>query len=60
VTQREWIEATEPQPCFVCGTATRQIDICFEGALCSDRCEAEADHDYWESLRARPVFGDFP
>ena len=31
--------------CFMCQSETHWIDLCFEGRLCSEECEAEAYED---------------
>lgn len=35
----------EPKPCFVCGTPTQWVDLCYEAPLCSVECDLKAAKD---------------
>lgn len=35
----------EPKPCFMCGTLTQWVDLCYEAPLCSVKCDREAAED---------------
>lgn len=34
----EFIEASEPKPCTICGKPTKFIEICYESPYCSKEC----------------------
>lgn len=43
------IKGKNPVPCGVCGELTVYIDLCSEGAFCSEECMEKFYLSYWDA-----------
>jgi hypothetical protein len=51
----EYIEASDEQPCWHCGTPTSRVELDFEARLCRTQCLLAKTDAYWRSLANHPA-----